>query len=261
MTLDKKIQGLVLKIGPLGEHDRLATILSDQEGLTRLAVPGARRPKSRLAAATPLTYLDLFVNAPKGLARVKHLNVLHSFNGVGQKLETLAAAQALAELCLSLVTVNDPIPGLLSTVLMHLERLEAFGKGKESDQCLIIASVTQGCIHLFSLGGYAMPLKKCCRSGDFLNPPLGDWTWECSLIPNEGFAIGAHENSAFRLNPSELALLQRLVRAELPMGKNGRLMGPKHVWLRLLGVVECWIQSHLSTEIRSLAMLREAIIN
>ena len=51
---DRRLEGLALKVGPLGENDRLLSLLSDAEGVTRLAVPGARRPKSSLAAAAPL---------------------------------------------------------------------------------------------------------------------------------------------------------------------------------------------------------------
>ena len=37
-------------------------------------------------------------------------------------------------------------------------------------------------------------------------------------------------------------------------------MGPQAVWLRLLAVVECWIRCHLPRPVRSLGMLREALI-
>ncbi|MEA5413226.1 recombination protein O N-terminal domain-containing protein, partial [Synechococcus sp. BA-120 BA3] len=46
---EQHLEGLALTCRPLGEHDRLLTLLSEGEGLTRLAVPGARRPKSSLA--------------------------------------------------------------------------------------------------------------------------------------------------------------------------------------------------------------------
>ena len=49
MSGERRLNGLSLKVGPLGEHDRLLTLLSDQEGVTRLAVPGARRPRSSLS--------------------------------------------------------------------------------------------------------------------------------------------------------------------------------------------------------------------
>ncbi|MED5468713.1 MAG: DNA repair protein RecO C-terminal domain-containing protein, partial [Cyanobacteriota bacterium] len=66
--------------------------------------------------------------------------------------------------------------------------------------------------------------------------------------------------AALQLNPSELALLQRLLRPALPMRRDGELMGPTEVWLRLLAVVECWIRTHLPHQLRALGMLREAII-
>ena len=50
-----RLKGLCIKASPLGENDRLITILTDEQGIVRFAVPGARRPKSSLAAATPLT--------------------------------------------------------------------------------------------------------------------------------------------------------------------------------------------------------------
>ena len=77
---DRRLEGLALKVGPLGEHDRLLSLLSDAEGLTRFAVPGARRPKSSLAAAAPLTLLELQVGGRSGLGRVRQLRVLRSFS-------------------------------------------------------------------------------------------------------------------------------------------------------------------------------------
>ena len=67
---DRRLEGLALKVGPLGEHDRLLSLLSDAEGLTRFAVPGARRPKSSLAAAAPLTLWESRVGGRGGLGRV-----------------------------------------------------------------------------------------------------------------------------------------------------------------------------------------------
>ncbi|TGH20182.1 MAG: hypothetical protein ERJ68_07250, partial [Aphanocapsa feldmannii 277cI] len=48
---------LTLKVSALGEYDRLLTVLSAERGIERLAVPGARRPRSSLAAAAPLCRL------------------------------------------------------------------------------------------------------------------------------------------------------------------------------------------------------------
>ena len=124
-----------------------------------------------------------------------------------------------------------------------------------------LACSVQACVHLLALGGYGLPVQECCRNGTALEPPLGQWEWRCSLMPEEGFAIGALPGAALQLNPSELALLQRLLRPALPMRRDGELMGPPEVWLRLLAVVECWTRTHLPHHMRALGMLREAIIS
>ncbi len=260
MNSARSLQGLSLKVGPLGECDRLITILSDKEGITRLAVPGARNPRSNLSAAAPLTLLELHVVGRSGLKKVRQLKVLRSYSKLGASLETLAAAQVLAELSLMLVGGNDPIPGLLSTLLIHLERLEGSKEVASERSLIALAQCVQASVHLLALGGYALPVQRCCLSGHLLEPPIGEWNWRCSFLPQEGFAIGSLPTSIIQLNPSELALLQRLLSPNLPKRSNGELLGPYIVWLKLLKVVEYWIKSNLTSEIRSLKILRESLI-
>ena len=187
---------------------------------------------------------------------------------MGQRLETLTAAQALSELSISLVAGDDPVPGMLSVVLMHLERLELLAKnqgeaqresaeGERVDRTL--ATLVQACVHLLALGGYGLPLQTCCRTGASLSPPIGNWDWRCSLLADEGLAIGAQAGAAIQINPSELALLQRLTRLELPERQDGGLMGPRTVWLRLFTLLECWCRVHLPRPVRSFAMVKEAV--
>tara|TARA_B100000579_G_scaffold166834_1_gene135696 strand:- start:47 stop:364 length:318 start_codon:yes stop_codon:yes gene_type:complete len=59
MSLPQRAKGLSLKVGPLGENDRLLTILTEDNGICRLAIPGARKLKSRLGATSPFNFLDL----------------------------------------------------------------------------------------------------------------------------------------------------------------------------------------------------------
>ena len=255
MSGERRLTGLALKVGPLGEHDRLLTLLSDEAGVVRLAVPGARRPRSSLAAAVPLTLLDLQVVGRRSLQRVKQLQVLHNYSGVGQQLETLASAQALAELAIALVSDDDPVPGLLDTVLVHLEGFESLSRTSPTDADVCLAMLVQAGVHLLALGGYGIPLQSCCRTGAELLPPIGQWQWRCSLLPEEGLAIGSLPEARLQFNPSELALLQRLPRPELPRRRDGELMGPRPVWLKLLAVLECWCRTHLPRPVRSLAMV------
>lgn len=257
---EQSIDGLVLSSKPLGEQDRLLLVLSGSEGLLRLAAPGARRPKSSLAAAVPLALLRLQIGGSRGLRRLRQLRVIHHFGTLGGRLETLAAAQALCELALALVPDDSPAPELLSDLLLQLGRLEAL-VNERGPALEALAVLVQGGVHQLALGGYALPLQTCAHSGAPLEPPIGNWSWRCSLLPAEGLVIGALNGAPVQLNPSELALLQRLVRPHLPRRPTGELMGPEAVWLNLLTLLECWCREHLQRRIRSLAMLRSCYGN
>jgi len=250
-----RVKGLSLKVGPLGENDRLLTLLSDQEGIVRLAVPGARKPKSSLSAATPLTLLELQVGRSSGLKRVRQIRVVRSFSKLGEKLETLAAAQVLAELSILLVGINDPQEGMLETVLIHLERLEI----DQINPLFTLANCVQSCVHLLALGGYNLPIHSCCKSGSKIEPPIGDWDWRCSVLPNEGFAIGSIPEATLELNASEVALFQRLIQPNLPLKKNGDVLGPQEVWVKLLIILEGWMEIHLSRKLNSIEILKSTL--
>lgn len=254
---EQRLEGLALTCKPLGESDRLLTLLTEAQGLVRLAVPGARRPRSSLAAAMPLTHLQLQVSQGRSLGRVRQLQVLRSYSGLGQQLESLASAQALAELCLALVPAEAPAQGMLTDLLMQLGRLEA--QVREPDSRLeALAVAVQGSVHLLALGGYGLPLGRCGRSGAPLEPPLGQWDWRCSLVCPEGLVIGAVPGAPVLLNASELALLQRLVRPALPRRRDGQLLGPAVVWLHLLELLSCWCDEHLGRRPRAFRLLRGA---
>ena len=256
---ERRLEGLALSAKPLGESDRLLTLLSESEGITRLAVPGARKPRSSLAAAVPLAHLQLQVGGrAASLARVRQLRVNRNYANLAERLETLAAAQSLAELALAVVPAGEPVPGLLADLLMQLGRLEELVQERgTATEALAIA--VQGATHLLALGGYALPLAHCARSGAPLEPPIGEWEWRCSLVPSEGLVIGAVPGSQVMLNASELALLQRLLRPALPRRRTGELMGPLPVWLHLLDLVESWCREHLGRCPRALVLLRAGV--
>ncbi len=252
MNGEQKIKGLSLKVGPLGENDRLLTLLSANEGILRVAVPGARRPKSRLAAAAALTLLEVQISGKSSLKRIQQMKVIKSFSRLGERIESLAAAQVIAELCLTLVGTNDPQPKILEAVLLHLDRLQE----SNIDPLKILGNCLQACVHLLALGGYSIPFDTCFQTGEKINPPIGNWDWKCTFIPSEGFAIGLIPNSKIQLNASEIALLQRLIRPNLPVNKKGYIMGPIDVWLKILVIIDEWIENHIQKSLSSLKILR-----
>ena len=256
MSGENKLKGLCIKASPLGENDRLITILSEEQGLSRLAVPGARRPKSSLAAASPLTFLELQIFGRKDLKKVRQLKIIKSYGGLGKSIECLAASQAITELTFLLVGNNDKQNNYLSTVLVHLDRLCEYKFSSECELELLAMSI-QSLMHLLAIGGLSLPLYYCCQTGKPMNPPIGDWGWACYFIPNEGFSTLEDNRSILKMNASEIALMQRLLFPELPIKSNGELLGPKSVWLRILKIIYSWIPAQLGKELSSLKILGE----
>ena len=164
MSAEQRLEGLVLRSSALGENDRLITVLSASEGLIRLAAPGARKPKSSMAAAVPLALLQLQTGGRGSLKRVRQLKVLRNFAALAERLETLAAAQGLAEQTLLLMPSGEAVDGVLDDLLMQLSRLELVVKERQ-DSLESLAIAVQGVVHLMALGGYALPLACCARSG------------------------------------------------------------------------------------------------
>ena len=255
-SVEYRLEGLCIKASPLGENDRLITILTDERGIVRLAVPGARRPKSSLAAATPLTFLSLQVFGKRDLKSVRQIKILKSYSGLGKNIESLAAAQAITELTFLLVGNNDKQQQYLSCVLAHLDRIYLFENSKEEDIKILSMSI-QSLIHLLAIGGINLPIHHCCKTGDPIIPPLGNWEWSCYYLPNEGFTPIEDPQSKVKINASEVALLQRLLFPELPIKSNGELLGPKKVWLKILFIIETWISTQLQKDLSSLKMLRQ----
>ena len=252
-----RLKGLCIKASPLGENDRLITVLTDEQGIVRLAVPGARRPKSSLAAATPLTYLSLQIFGKRNLKSVRQIKILKSYSGLGKNIECLAAAQAITELTFLLVGNNDKQQNYLSCVLAHLDRLYLYEDSEKEEDIKILSMSIQSLIHLLAIGGINLPINHCCKTGESLIPPLGNWEWSCYYLPTEGFTSIEDPQYKLKINASEVALIQRLLFPELPIKSNGKLLGPKEVWLKILFIIETWISTQLEKDLSSLKMLRE----
>ncbi len=256
MSSEKKLRCLCIKASPLRENDRLITVLSEEQGISRFAVPGARRPKSSLAGASPITFLDLQIFGKKNLKTVRQLRIIKSYNGLGKNIECLAAAQAITELTFLLVGNDDSQQNFLPTVLAHLDRIYEYKILEEVDTKILAMSI-QSLIHLLAIGGLNLPLYSCCKTNKSIQPPLGNWEWSCYFIPNEGFSLIDDPGSFSKLNASEIALMQRLLFPNLPIKSNGKLLGPRNVWYKILKILSIWIPVQLGKEISSLKILGE----
>ncbi|MCT7981845.1 DNA repair protein RecO [Laspinema sp. A4] len=248
MSRTYKATGINLKSIPLGESDRILTILTRECGLIRAVAPGVRKPKSKLGGRAGLFVVnELVLTQGRSLDRITQADTLESYPGLSKDLGKLTAGQYLAELALCQALSDHPQEELFSLLSEHLSRIEGLlMTGDRPSTTQVLPLLTQGIYHLLALGGIAPQVHACCLTQRPLTPDFQSLNWRVGFsISAGGTVILANEhrpsNSGVgpksepssrsspavqaqtlprkvdrQLNAVELAILQQLTAAELP---------------------------------------------
>lgn len=269
MSRTYQATGIILKGIPLGESDRLVTLLSPEYGLLRAAVPGARKHKSCLRGRTELFIVNQFLMVQgRSLDRITQAETLESFPGLSRDLNKLSAGQYLAEIVLSFALSEQPQPELYHLLLAHLKSIEQLDRRNN-----IYALLSQAIYHFLAIGGLCPQLHACCLSQYPLLPNPSDPTWRVGFSFEAGGLIDLYpslnlpfpeEDPAFsevmpggmppintKLGSVELTLLQQLGNSSLAVSSlpdNGSLDG---AWARVERTLRDYTQYHLGQSFRS----------
>ena len=180
MSRTYKAPGINLKGIPMGESDRLLTILTQEFGLIRALAPGSRKHHSRLSGRSGLFVVNqLFLIQGKTLDKLVQAETIRSYPGLSEDLGKLTASQYLAELVLCQALSEQPQEELFYLLTEHLERLE------RSPKSAILACLTHATFHLLVLAGLAPQVHVCCVTREPIRPDLGNPNWRA------GFSIMA----------------------------------------------------------------------
>ena len=213
-----QMTGIILKGTPLGEADRLLTILSPEVGLMRAVAPGARKPKSFLRGRCELFVINQYlISQGRSLPRITQAETLESYPGLSQAVEKLAAGQYLAEVVLGLALSDQPQPDLYSLFNEHLRRLIT-----PATDLAIQAYLAQALFHLLALGGFAPQVHHCCLSHLPIEPNFTDPRWQLGFSFEAGGlmiqpATNSHRSVFRKVNGIDVALLQQLSYPDLPV--------------------------------------------
>lgn len=302
MSRTYKATGINLKSMPLGEADKLVTILTREYGLVRVVAPGARKQNSKLGGRSGLFVVnDLLLAKGRSLDKITQAETLESYPGLSKNLAKLAASQYLAELVLCHALSEQPQEELYELLNEHLRRLECLPNTSESQSAVssVLALLSHGIFHLLALAGIAPQVRVCCVTQHSLNPDFTDPDWrvgfsvdaggtvslplkelEVSRLNHSVLATGAgsqiQEYDSMnpqpsppprlnaKLNAIELALLQQLAAAELPLltsvlpEPQRNLFSQKsvsEVWAKVERVLREYAQYHFGRSIRSAALV------
>ncbi|NES24380.1 MAG: DNA repair protein RecO [Symploca sp. SIO3E6] len=199
MSRTYKATGINLKSMPLGEADRLVTILTREYGLIRAVAPGARKQKSKLGGRIGLFVVNqLLLAKGRSLDKITQAETLESYPGLSKNLGKLAASQYLAELVLYHALSEQPQEELFELLNEHLRRLEQLPDvtGNQSETSLVLAQLSHGIFHLLALAGVAPQVQICCVTQQSLNPNFTDPDWRVGFSLDAGGTVSLAGNQS-----------------------------------------------------------------
>ncbi|MFS8905610.1 DNA repair protein RecO [Synechococcus sp. O70.2] len=252
-----RVTGITLKGIPLGESDRVITILTREQGLVRAVAKGSRKPSSKWGGRLePFVINDLLLvrgrwsaqaDASQRLQRIVQAETLQSFPRLGRSLAHLTAAQYLAEVALLLALPDQAQEELFVLLVEHLQRIE-----QAPTQEAVLPLLVHGLYHLLAVGGVAPSLQACCSCGW----ELADEVFFC---PNLGGLIcepcqrAQQPTSLARLSSAVLQALGSLPNPTLPPLADRTL--PLTAWLGAERLLRQILEQHAEREIRSARLL------
>ncbi|HEY9674582.1 MAG TPA: DNA repair protein RecO [Waterburya sp.] len=206
MSRTYKATGINLKSMPLGEADKLLTILTREFGLIRVVAPGARKQNSKLGGRSGLFVVnELLVAKGRSLDKITQAETLESYPKLSQNLAKLAASQYLAEVVLCHALSEQPQEELYELFNEHLRRLESLPntEGSQPEASSVLAHLSQGVFHLLALAGIAPQVRVCCITQDALQPDLTDPNWRVGFSVDAGgtVSLAVHELGVERADP------------------------------------------------------------
>lgn len=183
MSRTYKATGINLKSMPLGESDRILTILTQEFGLIRAVAPGARKHNSKLGGRSGMFIVnELLIARGRSLDRITQAETIESYPALSQDLGKLAASQYLAEMVMCQALSEQPQAELFCLLNEHLQRLEQLPK---FSGFLVLAHLSHAIFHLLALAGITPQVQVCCLTQQPLTPELHSSNWRV------GFSVSA----------------------------------------------------------------------
>jgi DNA repair protein RecO (recombination protein O) len=273
MSRTYKATGINLKSMPLGESDRLLTILTREFGLIRVVAPGARKHLSKLGGRSGLFVVNEYLVAKgRSLDKITQAETLESYPALSTDLLKLSAGQYLAEVVIYHALTDHPQEEIFYLLSEHLKRLEQLPKTSAERAYLVLAHLAQAVFHLLANAGIAPQVQACCITKSPLAPDFSDPNWRVGFCPSSGGTIKRERDDSglttngsripptttqMQLNATELTLLQHL--AERSLSQLQQNLGQQESscisWLSVERILRHYTQYHFGRIIRSAALI------
>lgn len=292
MSRTYKATGINLKSSPLGEADRVLTILTREHGLVRAVAMGARKHNSRLAGRSGLFVVNqLLIARGRSLDKVTQAETVESYPGLARDLKKLTVGQYIAELCLFQALSDQPQEALFVLLNRYLKQLE------RSPSELVLPLLTLTLFQLLMLEGVTPEVQVCCATRQPLVPQWDDPQWRVGFslpaggtvtlevleelqqrqLPhyrtlNRAIATTKRQKGQlyFPLAAAELALLQAIAQAAqasqadpetLPLAQLVDLSASLQCWLSIEQLLRAYAQYQFDRLIQSATLIERCFLD
>jgi DNA repair protein RecO (recombination protein O) len=193
-----KVVGINLKGMPLGESDRLLTVLTPEEGLIRVVAPRSRSHRSKLGGRSELFVVNhLLLASGRSLDKIVQADTIESFPGLSYDLRKLTAGQYLAELALLQAVAGESQTELFQWVTHQLRQIEAL-PGQQA-----IAVLVQATVQLLTLAGVSPQVRTCGITQQSISPNFCETGWRIGFSPAVGGIVQLDHLSNGKLNKGD----------------------------------------------------------
>jgi DNA repair protein RecO (recombination protein O) len=154
--------GVVLRVGKLGEADRIITLLTRTHGKVRAVAKGVRRTSSRFGARLePFCHVDAQFYTGRTLDVVTQVQTLDAFgSGIVSDYARYTSGSAVLEVADKLAT-EEGAP-TLRLYLLTVGALRALS-GRERDASLVLDAYL---LRAMAFAGWATAVSECARCGE-----------------------------------------------------------------------------------------------
>jgi len=238
-----KAEGLVLRTRPLGEADRLVTLLTLEMGKFEAVARGARKVKSKLAAGIDLfTYGRYTFHRGRTWPVITGQDPVEYFPRLREDPDLYYNGIYMAELTDRLLGGEEPCPDIF---LLLLNAWRMLGDD-ELDHTLLCRAFE---LQLASFAGYNPALHSCIKCGERKSS---------AFSPRQGGMLcsACRSNDVIELDSGTVALAGRLLEVPLPQIK---LLRPTVDQKRELDLmISAFLTYHLDLgELKSRRLLKE----
>lgn len=158
MSLYKE-QGIVLRTMPLGEADRIVTILTQGTGKVRAVAKGVRKTRSKFGARLdPFTHVDLMLYKRRELDIITQAQIITPFSQVRAEYNRFAAGEMILEAADRLIEERERNSRVFMLLLGALRRLVEPGADGASVADAFLLRLT-------ALSGFLPALEACAECG------------------------------------------------------------------------------------------------